>query len=428
MKNQWYKPALSGLTAALLFTGCSPAPKPTHPTVSQLDLDGDFLLFANTSTIEQTVKDSVDQLLATIVEAGELDAADTAEATALAEKIKTGIDWSGLLALDSFGLSSKNLDTGLSRSISVLGFSEDDGKKALWRILASEPSALKGIGFVPSDAVFSLNYTASLKALWTTFNEAKGSFMPAENQQALSQQIAMIEMVLGVSMDDLFSSLDNEIMLSIQLSETRTCTLPVEGEMLTIPEPSLLIGLKSIDPMVSELILTKLQAASAPLATSEHGAYTLNTINLPIPMPFPVQPTLVQTEDYLLIGSSLETITKALDSQANQDGLAATPLYGKLLADAPEKTSSIEFISPRFMETYMAIFKQVFSSKSAEFAFLYDTMYSDIGEISAGTYSLKTPEGIYSQTLANEGQLKPVELLSKMYFTAITSALTIPFM
>ncbi len=429
------KKTILALTVAGLLAGCSKSPspaapatepKPMHPAVSQLDLDGDFILFADTSTIEKSVLNTLDEAFQKIVQLGEPDADELAQANAVLNNVKSGIIWSGLLSVDSFATSTKTLDSGLERNISCIGFSDDDAQKAIWRILASEPVVLQGIDFAPADAVYTVNSTASLDELWNVLNEALSGYFPEEQQMQITQQLAMVEMMLGVKLDDLLGSLDPEILVSLQLSESKQCNIPIEGKMLAIPEPNLIIGLKTKDSTVADLILAKLQGAGVPTEQSQQGGYTLNTIQIPLPAPFPVAPTLVQTEDYLLIGSSPAAIVAALDSKANENGLVASPLYRKLLADAPEKTSGIEFLSPRFMQAYMDIMKQSMGSDMGQQGpDIMNLMFGGFENIQCGSYMLKTPTGLYSKGYGDSGGAKPVEMAATAYIGMI-SAIAVP--
>ncbi len=436
MKNPWFTiPAASLLGAAVLFTGCSQQTpettpqKPMNPAVSQLDLDGDFILFLNTSTVEERVTDQMD-LLVSMVKT-HADPTEAQQVDTIAKQVKSAVEWSGLLSIDSFSMSMKTVEGNLSRVITIAEYSKEDSTKALWRILAADPKVLKGIQYAPADAVYAANSTASLNELWKVANEALEEFFPPEANQEVAQQIAMVEALLGTGMSDLFGSLGTECLISIQLSETKQCTIPIAGETLTIPEPSLIIGLQTKDPLVGTLILAKLAEAKAPVAASQHGGHTLHTLNLPIPMPFPVKPTLVQTEDYLLIASSLEAITKALDSQASKNGLIATSLYKKLLADAPEKTSGIEFLSPRFMQTYINGIKQAMAATAgaAELS-LIEQMIGGYEQIEAGSYLLKTPTGLYSYSLGDYGSVNPGELIASAGagYVGLMAAIAIPLM
>ncbi len=409
---------LSG--AVLLISSCGTTEKPMAPSVKQLDLDGDLVVFMNTDTIETSVLEYIDTLAKTM-----LPAIEETEQQSIIDtfaKIRLGVEWSGLLSFDSYAMSMAPAKDGLARIISIVTHSEADAKKPLWRLIASEPSALQGIQYVPADAVYTANTTASLTEAWKIINEALSAFCTEEQATAYNQQIAMAEMMLDTNVAAICESLDNEILLSVQLSEDKTIELQPG---MTIPEPNLLIGLKTTSPLLGNLILDKLTLAKAPITESTHGSYTLHTITVPVPLPVPVELTLMVADDYLLIGSTREAVVKALDSKANKNGLIATDLYKKLLADAPEKTSSIEFVSPRFAQTYIDTLKKMMpTSEESELAVM-ELMFGRYEDMYAGGYSLKTPTGIYTKTLANYNGAKPCELITTAY-TGMLAAIGIP--
>lgn len=424
-----------GLGAAALFTACSKQAcpvkvqnKPMQPAMRQLDLDGDFVLYMNTSTVEKRIFDFVDKL----VDMAKIEGASVAEmkqVESIATTVTDAFRWSGLLSIDSFSMSMKPVDDEFSRVISMVEYSEDNAQKALWRILASEPSKLKGIRFAPADTVYAANSTVSLNELWKTINEAISIYLPPQASEEFEQQIAMAEMMLGSNVNDLFASLDREILLSIQLSESRTCTLPINGTSITIPEPALLIGFKTKTPQLSQLVMTQLTQAGAPLVETAHGNYTLQTLSFPMPAPFPVSPTLVQTEDYLLIGSTLETVVAALESQAKGTGLIATPLYKKVLAEAPEKTSGIEFLSPRLMQTCLDGVMEVASLSASEQEFKsMETLFGYFRATPMGGYLLKTPTGIYSRSYVDRDVANPGEIVASVGagYVGMIAAIGIP--
>lgn len=422
------------LTAVGLFTGMPPvashaADQPILPVLQQLDLNGDMVLYLNTSTIEKSVLDYIDNMSSVMLSSMKDAGPDSPEFQAVVEgvnKVKTAIEWSGLLSLESYAMSTAPVEGTLSRTISIASYAEDDANKPLWRVIASEPKKLKGIGYAPVDAVYTVNSTANLDEAWNVVNEAVATFLAPEQGAAFSQQIAMAEMMLGANITALTGSLDNEILISIQFSEQKQCMVPAGLQTVSIPEPNLIIGLQTKSPLVGQLILKKLQESGAPVVESQHGAYTLQTLNIPMPTPFPVTPTLVQTEDYLLLGSSSNAIVTALDSQANQNGLITTTLYQKLLADAPEKTSGIEFVSPRFMQTYIAVMKQTMSSMpNNDMDAVMNMMLGNYENMYAGGYSLKTPTGFHSISLADYGGAKPLELVASSY-AGMLAAIAIP--
>ena len=308
MKKRGLTLALAGILSGLMSITSPAQNKPMQPVLNQLDLDGNFLLFMDTSDVRARVHAYID-LFSDFAKAS----ADEANVDEVVTMVKSALDDSGLISVDSYATSTKLLDDGLTRTINVLEYGADDANKILWRILASEPRALSGVEYAPADTVLLANITASLNELWNVFNETTAKYLPPEQQETLKQQLAMVEMLLGAPLSDLFTSVDDEMFIAFQLSEELNSTIPVDEVMLSIPEPGALLGLRTKNPMLSEQILQKLSLAGAPVTAVEKDGVTLHTVYLPMPMPISLAPTLVQTDDYLLIGTNPETVAKALD-------------------------------------------------------------------------------------------------------------------
>ncbi len=406
------KSLLPIVLSSIVLAGCKPEPSAEKETKSmqsvrveltQLDLDGDFLLFMDTAEVEARVLSIVDM----IVDIAKTQDPSNDEVDHVAGLVKKALSESGLLSIDSFAMSVKPIESDLQRTISVLEYGEDDAENMLWRVLASEPAELKGIQYAPADTILLLDSTASLSELWSILSEVITDYFPSEQQQELQEQIAMAETVIGVPLDELFGSIDNELFISLQLSETKEFSIPGLDLPSPIPEPSALIGLQTKNPMLSELLLEKLAEAGVPLKETQANEFTLHTFNIPEEMPLSVAPTLVQTDDCLLIGSNLETVIAALESREKKNGLISTADYKKLMADAPEKVSGITYLSPRLSETFISVVEAVtVANGEKEMIPLFPQLFGGLYEAQMGEYTLKTPTGIYSEscsTTAPEG-------------------------
>lgn len=425
--------AIARLVIAVLFAGSLPShvlaeEKPMHPSLEKLDLNGDMVLLLDTSTLEQRILEYTDKMSVLIQEA--MNTASSAEEIQAintgVEKFKTAIEWSGLLSMKSFAMSMAPAEGALTRVISLAQHSEADADKPIWRMLASEPKVLKGIGYVPKNAVYVANSTTRLDEVWKVVNEAVAKFGGPQSAVAFGQQVAMAEMLLGTNVAAIVGSINHETLVSIQLSEDKQIVIPQGTGTVTCPEPSLLIGFQTKEPLLGNILIGKLAQFQIPTMQTTNGVNILHTLNLPLPAPFPVTPTLVMTEDYLLIGSTREVIVEALEAQAKGTGLVATPLYKNLLGTAPEKTSGIEFVSPRFMQTYIQIFSQAMDSQqNEEMKPVMDMMLSHYENMCVGSYSLKTPTGLFSLGYADYGGAKPIEIAISSY-VGMMAAIAIP--
>ncbi|MDF7807104.1 hypothetical protein P4E94_06620 [Pontiellaceae bacterium B12219] len=419
--------ALSALLAGI-FPMSGNADKPMHPAVEKLDLDGDMVLFLNTATLEARVLEYIENMGSMVLDS----IADSSPQNALVlaegiETVKTAIEWSGLFSIEAYAMSMAPAEEDLSRVVSIVQHAETDADKPIWRLMGSKPRELEGIEFVPANAVYTANSSTSLDEVWKIVNEAVSEFGGPEAANAFNQQIMMAQMLIGTNVSAITESIENDLLISLQLSDVKTVTIPqANGKTLTFPEPSLLIGLGMNDPMLGNIILQKLELAGMPPVKSMHDEYELYTLNLPIPSPVPLSPTLVMTDDYLLIGSTLDVVKEALDCEENESGLVSSPLYKQLLKNIPEETSAIEFLSPRFMKTYLDVLNTAMNAANEpEFESMMNMMTDSWANMYAGGYALKTPTGFYSESYANYGGAKPVELAASSYI-GVLAAIAIP--
>lgn len=408
-------------TVGILFSGIAPAvavDKPMHPAVEQLDLDGDFILFLNTEDLEAHVLETVEQIAALAAETS----GNAEEVATAAAAVKKAIAWSGLLSLKAFAMSMAPAEGDLSRVVMVSRHDEADAGKALWRVIGSEPRALKGIRFAPADTVYAANSTASLNEAWKVINEGITEIGGPQAAAAFNQQLFMVQMVIGTNISVITESIDEDILISLQLSEEREIAFSAD---LTVPEPGVLIGFGVKNPVVKELLLQRLQLSGMPLTNTTFNAVELTTLNLPAGIaPIPLTPTLAMTDNYLLIGSTADTVKRALDAYANNNGMIASADYKRLLGHAPEKVSAVEYLAPRFMEVYMDGFEEALSHEPAA-GHMLDLLDETVSEMCSGSYALNTAEGVYSVTLMNSGGMRPAEFMVTAY-SGLIAAIAIP--
>jgi hypothetical protein len=71
-------------------------------------------------------------------------------------------------------------------------------------------------------------------------------------------------------------------------------------------------------------------------------------VNLPIPAPFPVQPTLARHEGFLLLGSNLEVVRNGLRAYGDGTGLIAGEEYRNTVAGLPAENNGMIYVDRRF--------------------------------------------------------------------------------
>jgi len=415
---------LIGLLLSGSLTPLFAAEKPMKPVLKQLDLDGDFVLYMNTDTLEKYLLNYMNTMEKTL--SGSMTTDSDKQSLKMGfEKLRAAISWSGLFSFKSYSASLAPVGK-LTRQISFLEYDVADADKPLWKIVSSTPKVLEGIHYVPSDSVFVVNEALDINGIWDVIEEGVTTFGGVAGASGFQQKMMMAEMVLGTNITALTKSLDNELLISIQFSETKTVKLPIGHQLVGMPEPSWLIGLKTKNSLVGQLLISKLKASGAPFVESKYEAYTLQSITVPQSLSVPLKPTVVQTEDWLFFGTTAEVVKQALDSKQKKSGLISTALYKQLLPDVPQKVSSIRYISPRFFDIYLDfVNKAMMESGNKEQSDLMSLMFKNYKNLSSGSYSLKTPTGIYSKTYSNVNGIKMPEMLASTYI-GMFSAIAIP--
>jgi len=419
MKKRWVAGIV--LMGCLLGLGAQAGEKPMNASIKQLDLDGNFLLFLKTDGIKQYILNYLD----TITQVGA--ATPGVQGKIIQDgvtHIKSALDWSGLLSFTSYATSRAPTENGLIRHINITQFDPTQTDKPIWHIIEGEPRILKGIDYVPDNAVFVCDKSVNLTECWKTIEEAIITFTKPRAADEFQQKIALIEMMLGTKITAITDSNDHEIFLSVQYSKTKKISFPIGLTPVTIAEPSLLIGIKTKSPLLSSIIFKKLKAAGAPMTAIQQNNQTFHILNLPPNQTITIQPTLVQTKEWLLLGTNPTVIQNALDAATKKNGIASTPLYKKLLKDAPEKLSAIEFVSPELFKEYLNTLQKLMN-QDPSMASVSKKIFQTYTDFYMGGYTVKRKSEIYSKYYTSQSGSKIPEMVSVGY-VGILAAIALP--
>ena len=120
------------------------------------------------------------------------------------------------------------------------------------------------------------------------------------------------------------------------------------AKAINIPQPSALIVLDVKDDAILDTVKTAFATQfQMPIPETRVGKGTVYTLPIPIPTPIPIQITLAKHGRYLLIGSTSNVITDALEAAEKGSGLCTQPEFTSAFAGQPKKNNGILFISKR---------------------------------------------------------------------------------
>ena len=418
MKKRWMVVFLVGMMLGWNAQSASEQ-KQIRPELNRLDLDGDVILYMSTDRLERYLLDYVTSIESALMKSG-MPPTNQKEVKRDFNKLRSFIRWSGIFSCKSFSMSQRGVGDDLMRQISFLEFAPADANKPMWHFMAGDPKMLSGMEYVPADAVLAVDNSMDAPKIWTVIKAAASEFLNKKEAQQFATQMATAEVVLSTNINAITASLDSELFVSLQFSETNTVQVPINARSISIPEPSLLLGLKTKTPLLGNILASKWRNMGLPFQESIRGEYKVLTLQIPSVFPIQFSPSMVQTKEWLLIATTKETLQHALNAKANKSGMVTTELYKKLLPELPVKVSSIQFISPRLMRTYFDVMVQASDNFD-----IIDSLLVAYKKTLSGGYSVKMPNGIYSKSYNNETGAKPSELIVTAY-VGLFAAIGIP--
>ena len=329
-----------------------------------LEQDGDLIVVANTDGTVETLVDYISAM-------AELAPAPPAEKEKIKAKVATVKSFlmkNGFYAMQGFGMSVVPADGTLNRSRVFIARDEAAINTPLWTgLVGGGQRELKSHKFLPVDTVLFRSGTGEVGALLKLFRslamDLQEPAAAAEMQAAMEAQAKK----LGSSVDGILNGLGSEAFLAVTLSKTATIQLPGSGpsKPMTMPEPSVLLGIAVKDGTIESLLKKNLADPQTPMTTTTLGSDVLTSVNLPIPSPVPIQPTFVTKDGILLIGSNPEVVKSALAAAANPaKNVFSTADFKELTKGMPTKNNGMMFASKRFAAAVTDIQKQAMNQSA----------------------------------------------------------------
>jgi len=324
--------------------------------MGQLDAGGDLLLVAN---LDGLIKGGVEGIVKPIMAMGK-GRTDSQAIIDCVAKIPGFLDKNGFYALQGFGMSVVPRADGLNTVKCFVARDPAAAGLPLWRaMVGTNPKVIECSDFLPADTELARTGTAEWRSLWKLIRAGVVEIGTPETAAAFDKQLAMLTTNMGVNLDKVFDSCSGESFFSVQLS--RTATIELTGMAgngpVTMPQPSFLLGVAVLD----NTLVTSLEAALAKsgmmVVTNEGELTGVKTLNLPIPLPIPLQPSYAVFSNVFLFGSTPAVVSEGIKAFQTKGGLTATAQFKKAFEGLPTQNNGIEYMSARFMNTFSEVQK-----------------------------------------------------------------------
>ena len=332
---------------------------------SQLDPGGNVYLYLGTEQWLENLSGKVSklrELLGAIPDTKEEDRGNIEKAFNVLTNV---IHSSGVEDISGFGLSSIATEKGFYHTKALLHHYKGKGDGFLWKMFGEKPHELAGLNLLSTNTALAIFSDLQIPLFWETIRKqaAQSGFPQAE--ETLNKMPEEFEKATGLKWDQVLGSLGNEYGFVLTLDEGKKVTVPIPGagQPMEIPAPGLMLVAKVKDDTIFNRIDTALKATGMPVVSSDQANAKMRTVNIPLPLPIQVAPTVASGDGYLLIGTSDTVIKEALAVKAGQaPGLKTTDEFQRLAKNMPSQGNSFTFLSSRFGKAFTQIQSQAIAN------------------------------------------------------------------
>jgi hypothetical protein len=178
-----------------------------------------------------------------------------------------------------------------------------------------------------------------------------GSEIPGVTQ-ALGQVPGQFHQQTGLGLDDVLDSLGGDYGVLFTLDQHKKVTLPIPGHPLEMPSPGLAIVIKVNNDLIFDRVdmaLSSNQLIAAMMTRVDDPDLKMRTVNVPLPIPVDLRPTIARAGDFLIIASSDILVHDMLAAKSGQKtGFKSTDEFKKLSQGIPGEGNNFTLMTGAF--------------------------------------------------------------------------------
>lgn len=333
----------------------SAEPTAFREVTAQLDAGGSLFAYVSTDQFLGNLSGTVRDVGRFILSLPDMAPDERSRIEPVFGLIQNLVHSSGIEGAAGAGVSGIAVEKGLYRTRFVLQRA-GGAEGYLWHWFGAKPHPLAGLDLLPGDTVWAAFGDADLPGIWEALLKNGGDAKLAPLVEGMRGLSSNIEKATGRSLEQHLASCGGEIGVALVLDAHRTCNLPMgEVELKDLPEPALMVALKVKD----DTLFDTLDAALAQNPQSSGGKTETarwRSLAAPVPVPFPLRPTVARLGDYLLVASSDQLVERVDKVRGGKEpGLESAPEWQRLAKGLPAEGNSFTYVSPRFGQTLLKV-------------------------------------------------------------------------
>ena len=398
---------------------------------AHLDPGGNLYVYLSTEQWLKGISSNVVAFRQMAADIPGMSDAERANANKVIDLVTHLIQDSGIEDVSGFGLSSIASEPGFYHSKAILHHYKGEGSGFLWNVFGPKPHALDELDLLPTNTALAFFSDLDLPMLWSVIQkEANQSGFP-QARQFLDKLPANVEKATGVPWDKLLASLGGEFGFVLTLDDTTKIPVPLPTkEPLEVPEPGIMLVIKINDDTIFNRVDQALKDAHQQPVSVNDPDLKMRTIQVPVPLPIQLRPSIATSGGYLFVASSDSLIKEALAVKSGKKpGLKSTDEFKHLSKDVPTQGNQISYVSQRFGQTFMKIQQQAMEMNQNAPAGAQNWMksfYNPDKAVFSYAVGANTDEGWLTVGNGNQNSSQMLLLAAVVAPVGILSAIAIP--
>ena len=334
---------------------------------------------------------------------------------------------SGIEQISGVGMSSIAREPGFYYGKVIVHHYPGQNAGAIWSMLGKAPHPLAELDLLPESTVLATFSDLDVPLVWNNVHKHLELLEIPAVTDAMQNWPAQFHKMTGLDFDDVLASLGGNYGVIFTLDEQKKVTLPIPGSPMEIPSP----GLAIVAKVNSDVIFNRIDALckSNPLVVRVDTAdLRMRTMNIPIPLPVELRPSIARSGDYLLLATSDTLVQEILAVKAGKaKGFKSTAEFAKLSQGIPEEGNNFSLVANRFVKAMMQIQQQSLTNKGTMTAAQIDTMQHAFHTgTNFGSYSVGANGPAGWEGSANGPQSAQTMLIGGAFAVGVVAAIAIP--
>ena len=358
--------------AALVFlAGCkkqdeslppSPLPPPAAPkpglvsavpnsfeaVTGKLDKGGDLYLYLSTEQVLSNLSAYASAGSNFVVGLPNVQAADREKVDKAFSLLDVVIKQSGVSEISGLGMSSIAREPKLYYNKVVLHHYAGKNDGLVWSLFGKAAHPLGVLDMLPETTAMASSFDFNLPLLWTNVLEDAQLLNVPEVSAAMDSAPGKFKEVTGLDLDAVLNSLGGEYGVIVTLDTNKMVSLPLGGKTLEFPTPGLCLIFKVKSNVIFDRVDEILKGNPLLTKVDEEGL-KMRTMNIPLPLPVALRPSLARAGDFLLLATSDDMIKEIIDIKAGKKkGFKSTAEFKRLSQGVPSEGNHFALVTGVF--------------------------------------------------------------------------------